>query len=103
MKVITGSASELLAGRLAKVLGCTLVKPERKRFPDSETYLRIPEEVKGEHVIVVQSTSSPANDNLIELSLLLSAARTSELDALPQSCHTSATLGRTSASSQGRR
>jgi ribose-phosphate pyrophosphokinase len=75
MKVIAGSASELLAGRLAKVLGCTLIKPERRRFPDSETYLRIPEEVKGEHVIVVQSTSSPANDNLIELSLLLSAAK----------------------------
>jgi|CryGeyStandDraft_7_1057128.scaffolds.fasta_scaffold14372_6 ribose-phosphate pyrophosphokinase len=75
MKVIAGSASELLAGRLAKALGCPLVKPERKRFPDSETYLRIPEEVKGEHVIVVQSTCSPTNDNLIELSLLLSAAK----------------------------
>jgi ribose-phosphate pyrophosphokinase len=75
MKVIAGSASELLAGRLAKVLGCVLVSPERRRFPDSETYLRIPEEVKGEHVIVVQSTSSPANDNLIELSLLLSTAK----------------------------
>jgi len=75
MKVIAGSASKLLADRLAKALGCPLIKPERKRFPDSETYVRIPEEVKGEHVIVVQSTCSPANDNLIELSLLLSAAK----------------------------
>jgi len=75
MKVIAGSASKLLADHLAKALGCPLVKPERKRFPDSETYIRIPEEVKGEHVVVVQSTCSPANDNLIELSLLLSAAK----------------------------
>jgi len=75
MKVIAGSASKLLADRLAKALGCPLVKPERKRFPDGETYIRIPEEVKGEHVVVVQSTCSPANDNLIELSLLLSATK----------------------------
>lgn len=75
MKVIAGSASKLLAGRLAKALGWQLIKPEIRRFPDSETYVRIPRDIKGEHAIVVQSTCAPTNDNLIELFLLLDTAK----------------------------
>ena len=75
MKVIAGSASGLLAGRLAKALGCQLIKPEIRRFPDGETYVRIPKDVKGEHAVVVQSTCAPTNDNLIELFLLLDTVK----------------------------
>jgi len=75
MRVIAGSASGLLASRLAKALGCQLIRPEIKRFPDSETYVRISDDIKGEHVIVVQSTCAPTNDNLIELFLLLDTVK----------------------------
>lgn len=75
MIVIAGSASNKLAARIAKALGCPLVKPQLKRFPDCESYVRIPREVKGQHAIVVQSTCTPANENLIELCFLLDTAK----------------------------
>lgn len=75
MIVIAGSASPELSARIAKELKCPLVKPELQRFPDGEFYIRIEEEVKGEHVMVVQSTRYPQNDNIIELCLLLDAAK----------------------------
>lgn len=75
MIVIAGSASPELSARVAKELKCQLVKPELQRFPDGEFYIRIGEEVKGEHVMVVQSTRYPQNDNIMELCLLLDAAK----------------------------
>ncbi len=75
MIVIAGSASPKLAARVAKQLGCPLAKPELKRFPDSETYVRVGAEFGGEHAVVVQSTRPPVNDNLIELFLLLDTAK----------------------------
>lgn len=75
MIVIAGSASPKLAARVAKHLKCQLVKPELRRFPDGESYVRIPEELQGERAIVVQSTCYPPNDNLMELFLLLGAAK----------------------------
>jgi len=77
--VIAGSASPELSARLAKQLKCQLIKPELRRFPDGEFYVRIGAEVRGEHVMVVQSTCHPQNDNLVELCFLLDAA--SELGA----------------------
>lgn len=75
MLVVAGSASQKLAQRVAKELGCGLVTPELKRFPDEEFYVRIPEELKGESVAVIQSTCRPQNDNFMELFLLLDAAK----------------------------
>ncbi len=75
MLVVAGSASPKLAQRVAKELGCKLVSPELKRFPDGEFYARIPQELKGEDVAVVQSTCQPQNDNFMELFLLLDAAK----------------------------
>jgi ribose-phosphate pyrophosphokinase len=73
--VIQGSASPRLSARLARILGCPLIKPERKRFPDGELYVRLTGEVSGEHVVIVQSTPEPQNDNLIELYFLAKTAR----------------------------
>ena len=75
MLIVAGSASTKLAGRVAESLGVGLVVPELKRFPDGESYVRIPGDLKGERVVVVQSTPRPQNENLFELFLLLSTAK----------------------------
>lgn len=75
MLVIEGSASSELARRTSEKIGCELVKPEMRRFPDGELYLRIPSGVEGEEVAIVQSTPEPQNDNLMELFFLLDAAK----------------------------
>ncbi len=75
--VIAGSASSKLAAKVAKQLKCPFVKPELKHPPHGETYVRIGAKLKGAHAIVVQSTSYPQNDNLMELFFLLGAAKDS--------------------------
>jgi len=75
MLIVAGSASSKLAERVAKQLKCKLTKPELKLFPDGELYVRIPADVKGEDVAVIQSTCYPPNQNYMELLLLLDAAR----------------------------
>ena len=75
MIVIAGSASPKLAARVAEALECPLTKPELKRFPDGELYVRVGADLEGEHAVIVQSTRYPQNDNLIELSLLLDATK----------------------------
>lgn len=72
MKVLGGSASQRTAKELASILGASLVPVERKLFPDGEVYVRVPEKLRGEHVIVVQSTQ-PAT-GLIEALFLEEAA-----------------------------
>jgi len=75
MLVVAGSASRNLSERVAAELGCELVRPELKRFPDGELYVRVPQELKGEAVAVVQSTCQPQNDNFMELFFLLHVAK----------------------------
>ena len=75
MLIVAGSASSKLAERVAKQLKCELTKPELKRFPDGELYVRIPTDVKGEDVAIIQSTCYPPNQNYMELLLLLDAVR----------------------------
>lgn len=75
MLVVAGSASPKLAARVARQLKCQLIKPELKRFPDGELYARILADVKGENVVVIQSTRYPPNSNYMELFLLLDAVR----------------------------
>ncbi len=82
MIVVGGSASQRLAEGVAKSLGCKLVHPEVKRFPDGELYIRIQEDLRGEDVVVVQSTHHPQNDRLMELFLLLEAAKEQDVKHL---------------------
>lgn len=77
--VIGGSASSKLSARVSRLLRCRLVRPELKRFPDGELYVRIKADLRRRHVVVVQSTPAPQNDNLMELLLLLHTS--SELGA----------------------
>ena len=75
MIVITGSASPKLSARVARRLECKLLKPELQHFPDGELYLKLGTELDGEHAVVVQSTCFPQDLNLMELFLLLDAAK----------------------------
>ena len=73
MIVVGGSASQKLSASLAKATNAKLAKVEIKRFPDGECYVRIDEQLKGQHVVVVQTTYP--DPNLVELFILLDAAR----------------------------
>ncbi|NIP34757.1 MAG: ribose-phosphate diphosphokinase [Thermoplasmata archaeon] len=71
MKVLGGSASPLLATRLARELDVALGKVDTKRFPDGECYVRIHDDLEREDVILVQSTRN--DEELVELLLLQDA------------------------------
>ncbi|UCC93712.1 MAG: ribose-phosphate diphosphokinase [Thermoplasmata archaeon] len=71
LKVLGGSASPLLATRLAKELDVSLGKVDTKRFPDGECYVRIHDDLEREDVILVQSTLS--DQEVVELLLLQDA------------------------------
>jgi len=73
--VIGGSSCENLANTVANQLGVTCGKLEVRRFPDGEKYLRILNEVKNEHVIVIQSMHHTPDDFLFEYLLLVDALK----------------------------
>jgi len=73
--LVSGSASFMLSSRLSRRLGWKLVRPEIRRFPDGEIYLRITSPLEGEEVVVVESLSPPQNEHLAELLLLLDLCR----------------------------
>ena len=75
MLVIGGSESGELAEKVSKQLDCDFASVEKDEFPDGEIYVRIPKDVEGERVIVVQSTCYPPNQNYMELFLILDAVR----------------------------
>ncbi len=75
MIVIGGSASSDLAWKVAKELNAKHGEVEVKKFPDGEKYVRVADEVKGEHVIVVQSLYRTPDEYIVELLLLVDALR----------------------------
>ena len=75
MKIISGNGNLPLAQAVAKELGISLAKATIRRFSDMEIFVEIQENVRGEDVFVIQSTSYPANDNLMELLVVIDALR----------------------------
>lgn len=73
MKIITCNANRPLAADIADYLDAPLTLAEVKKFADNEVFVRIDENVRGKDVFVVQSTSFPANDNLMELLIAIDA------------------------------
>jgi ribose-phosphate pyrophosphokinase len=73
MKLISGNSNLTLSKAIAKKLAMDLSSAEIRRFADSEVFVEIQENVRGEDVFVVQSTSSPANDHLMELLIIIDA------------------------------
>jgi len=75
LKVFSGSSNIPLAEKITGYMGIELGKIDLKRFSDGEISVKITENVRGSDVFIVQSTSSPANDHIIELLLIIDAFR----------------------------
>ena len=67
MKLLSGNSNRTLSQAIATHLDMPLTKAQVKRFADNEVFVVIEENVRGEDVFILQSTSYPANDNLMEL------------------------------------
>jgi ribose-phosphate pyrophosphokinase len=77
MKLLTGNANPTLAQAVADYVELPLVKASVRRFADEEVFVEIQENVRGEDVFVLQSTGFPANDNLLELLIMIDALKRS--------------------------
>jgi ribose-phosphate pyrophosphokinase len=75
MKLLAGNSNPPLAKAIADYLELSLTEASVRRFADEEIFVEINENVRGEDVFVVQSTSYPANDNLMELLICIDALR----------------------------
>ncbi len=75
MKLFACNSNKKLSQDIADKLGLSLVDAEVKRFADHEIFVEIKENVRGEDIFVVQSTSFPANDNIMELLIVIDALR----------------------------
>ena len=75
MKIVACNSNRPLAEAVAKSLGLHLANATVRRFADQEVFVEIHENVRGEDVFVIQSTSFPANDHLMELLITLDALR----------------------------
>ncbi|WP_099864525.1 ribose-phosphate pyrophosphokinase [Pararhizobium haloflavum] len=77
MKIFAGNSNRLLADSICNYLNLQLGKASVRRFADQEIFVEIQENVRGEDVFVVQSTSYPANDHIMELLIMIDAFRRS--------------------------
>lgn len=75
MKILSCNSNPQLATAMAEYLGLKLTEATVRRFADEEVFVEVHENVRGEDVFVVQSTSYPANDNIMELLVCLDALR----------------------------
>jgi ribose-phosphate pyrophosphokinase len=75
MRLITGNSNRPLADAIGSYLGLAPVKADVRRFSDDEVFVEVQENVRGEDMFVMQSTSAPANDNLMELLIMIDALR----------------------------
>ncbi|MEE2980541.1 MAG: ribose-phosphate pyrophosphokinase, partial [Pseudomonadota bacterium] len=75
MRVLAGNSNRPLADAIASCLDMPLVKAGIRRFADMEVFVEIEENMRGEDIFLIQSTSFPANDNLMELLVCIDAIR----------------------------
>ncbi|MGN6409912.1 MAG: ribose-phosphate pyrophosphokinase [Nitrobacter sp.] len=75
VKLVAGNANPALAREIAKWLGLELTKASVRRFADNEIFVEVLENVRGSDVYVIQSTSYPTNDHLMELLIITDALR----------------------------
>ena len=77
MKLLTGNSNKNLSKKISKFLKSRLVDSSIKKFADGEIYIEINENIRGNSIFILQSISSPANDNLMELLLCIDALKRS--------------------------
>ncbi|HAQ36527.1 MAG TPA: phosphoribosylpyrophosphate synthetase, partial [Alphaproteobacteria bacterium] len=75
MKLMSGTSNPELAKQIADYLDSPLTTTEIQRFSDGEIFVRIDENVRGEDIFIIQSTSHPANDHLMELLICIDALK----------------------------
>jgi len=75
MKLVSGNSNRPLSESIAKYLGESLVDATIKKFPDKEIFVELQENVRGEDVFVIQSTSFPANDHVMDLLIIIDALK----------------------------
>src|SRR5256885_14450163 len=77
LKVFSGSAHQELTREIASFLGVSLGQSRLRRFPDSEVSFQIDENIRGTDVFIVQPTSNPVDQHLVELMIMIDAFRRS--------------------------
>ena len=77
MKLLTGNSNKNLSQKISKNLKTKLVHSSIRKFSDGEIYIEINENIRGNSIFLIQSTSAPANDNLMELLLCIDALKRS--------------------------
>src|SRR3954468_17833504 len=82
MKIFSGSANRELATRICNNIGVPLGQATISSFPDGETYVKIEENVRGRDVFLIQPTSPPTNQHLMELLIMVDAARRASADRI---------------------
>ncbi len=75
MKILAGNSNHALTADIAAYIGVPLTKCQVRRFADMEIFVEIQENVRGQDTFVVQSTSFPANDHLMEMLIMIDALR----------------------------
>jgi ribose-phosphate pyrophosphokinase len=75
MKLLAGNSNRALAEAIGQYLKLPFTKAVVRRFADMEVFVEVQENVRGEDMFVIQSTSFPANDNLMELLIVIDALR----------------------------
>lgn len=82
IKVFTGNSNLSLAKTICEYLGIPLGQAQVKKFSDGETWVEVGENVRGRDVFIIQSTCNPANDNLMELLILIDALKRASADRI---------------------
>jgi ribose-phosphate pyrophosphokinase len=82
MKIIAGNSNSKMAHEIALKCFATLVSADIKTFADGESSVQFNENIRGEDVFIIQSTSTPVNDNLMELLIMIDAAKRSSANRI---------------------
>ena len=77
MKILTGNSNKKLSQKISGFLKNKLINSSIRKFSDGEIYIEINENIRGNSIFLIQSISSPANDNLMELLLCIDALKRS--------------------------
>jgi ribose-phosphate pyrophosphokinase len=82
LKIFSGNSNPSLAVEICKHVGAPLGQVTVKAFPDGETFVKINENIRGADVFIIQSTCNPANHHIMELCIMIDAARRASADRI---------------------
>lgn len=82
LKIFALNSNKPLAEKIAEEVGVELGKTSVDRFSDGEIRINIEQSIRGDHVYVIQSTSAPVNDNLMELLIMVDALRRASAETI---------------------